>query len=237
MRYIPNKKTEMIADSIQVKGEKNNFYTFPLSGNHTIYIIININNCTSLRGLFSGIKMSSITFTPEFNTENIEDMNSMFGNCNSLISINFSNLNTKNVKNMEAMFYDCNSLQSMDFSNLDLRNVEVMYKFCYFCNSLTLVNFTNTRTLNVTSYPGMFGYCWNLTSLELPNFEAKNIDTLFLNCPNLRYIDIHSINCQSNDWFGVAAGYDFFNNGRIKINGNCASITQNPFSNWTIIKN
>ena len=90
---------------------------------------------------FGGIKnLISISFTPEFNTENVEYMNGMFDVCSSLISVNFSNLNTKKVKTMQDMFYGCASLNSMDFSNLDLRNVEIMYKFCYHCESLTLTN-------------------------------------------------------------------------------------------------
>ena len=52
MDYIPNKITEMVVDGIQVKEKQNNFYTFPLSGNHIVYIIINITNCTSLNNLF-----------------------------------------------------------------------------------------------------------------------------------------------------------------------------------------
>jgi len=141
MNYIPNKITEMIIDGIQVKEKENIFYIFPLCGNHTVYILINITNCSSLRALFGGVKnMTSIVFTSEFNTENVEDMNSMFDCCSSLFSINFSNLNTKNVKTMQDMFYGCTSLYSLDFSNLDLRNVEIMYKFCYHCESLTLTN-------------------------------------------------------------------------------------------------
>ena len=109
--YIPNKITEMIADDIQIKEKQDRFYTFPLSGNHTVYILINITNCTSLSYLFrEATNMTSIAFTSEFNTENVEDMSFMFQLCTSLISINFSNLNTKNVKNMHAMLHCCHSL-------------------------------------------------------------------------------------------------------------------------------
>ena len=44
INYIPNKITEMVVDGIQVKEKQNKFYTFPLSGNHIVYIIINITN-------------------------------------------------------------------------------------------------------------------------------------------------------------------------------------------------
>jgi len=237
MDYIPNKITEMVVDGIQVKEKENRFYSFPLSGNHIVYILINITNCSSLQGLFWEVtNMTSIDFTPEFNTENVEDISFMFQDCYSLVSINFSNLNTKNIKTMEGMFHSCFSLYSMDFSNLDLRNVEIMYKFCYYCESLVLTNFTNMRTLNVTSYPGMFGGCRNLTSLELANFRTRNIDSMFDYCPNLSYIDIQSINCQPKyeSEYG-SIGHGFPNNGTIKINNNCISLIQNTFSNWSII--
>ena len=194
MNYIPNKITEMVVDGIQVKEKQNIFYTFPLSGNHIMYILINITNCTSLNNLFGGnTNLTSIDFTSEFNTENVENMDSMFDECSSLVSIKFSNLNTKNVKSMHCMLHDCHSLYSMDFSNLDLTKVENMYKFCYQCYSLKLTNFTNMRTLNVSYYGGMFDQCYNLTSIELPNFKTKNIYTMLGYCPNLRYIKILSL--------------------------------------------
>ena len=236
MNYIPNNITEMVVDGILVKEKQNKFYTFPLSGNHIVYILINITNCGSLNNLFAEVtNMTSISFTTEFNTENVENMTTMFRDCSSLVSINFSNLNTKNVRTMEGMFHSCISLYSMDFSNLDLRNVEIMYEFCYYCESLTLTNFTNMRTLNVTSCPGIFDYCMNLTSIEIPNFKAKNIDGMFNFCPNLTYIDLHSINCQSNHELGRDIGYSFPNNGTIIINNNCVNSIQNTFSKWSII--
>ena len=106
MNYIPNKITEMIVDGIQVKEKQNIFYTVPLSGSHTIYILINITNCTSLNKLFEDNKnLTSIAFTSEFNTENVENMDSMFDYCSSLVSIKFSNLNTKNVKSMQLFIF------------------------------------------------------------------------------------------------------------------------------------
>ena len=235
MNYMPNTITEMIVDGIQENEEQkqNNWYTFHSNGKHIVCILINMTNCTSLQFFFSGIRnMVSISFTSEFNTENVVDMNSMFADCSSLVSINFSNLNTKNLKTMEGMFHSCRSLQSIDFSNLDLRNVEIMYKFCYICCSLVSVNFTNTRTLNLTSYPGMFGYCVNLTSIELPNFKIRNTDGMFEGCPNLRYFDLRSISCH----LVYDLVYYVSSNGTLIINSNCSDLIPNRFSNWTIIK-
>ena len=44
MNYLPNKITEIVVDGIEVEEGQDNFYTFPLSGIHTVYILINITN-------------------------------------------------------------------------------------------------------------------------------------------------------------------------------------------------
>ena len=233
MNYIPDRIIDMIVDGIQVnEGQyQNNWYTFHSSGNHIVCILIDITHLNSLQNFFRDItNLISISFTPEFNTENVENMNGMFWECISLISINFSNLNTKNVKDMEAMLYGCISLHSMDFSNLDLRNVEIMYKFCYRCDSLVLVNFTNTSTSNLTSYPGLFANCVNLTSVELPNFNARNIDGMFDHCPNLKYIDIRSLSGQEYGSIGEVSSY-----GTIITNSNCSNFFQSRFPNCTVV--
>ena len=90
MNYIPNKITEMVIDGIQVKEGQDNFYTFPSRGNHTVYILINVTNCTSLDSLFREVSnMTSIIFTSEFNTDNVENMNFMFYDCTSLVLLSF----------------------------------------------------------------------------------------------------------------------------------------------------
>ena len=43
----------------------------------------------------------------------------MFYECESLTSINLSNLNTQNVTDMSHMFYVCWSLTSINLSNLN----------------------------------------------------------------------------------------------------------------------
>ena len=82
----------------------------------------------------------------------------------------------------------------------------------------------------------MFGNCISLTSIELPNFKTRNIDDIFNYSPNLKYIDLQSLNChQSNDRYGNSIGEGFPNNGTIIINNNCISSIQNTFSNCSII--
>ena len=62
-------------------------FSFPEIGNHTIYFLFE-KNISSLKGLFNNNRnIYSISFTPDFKTENISDMSSMFYNCDNLISI------------------------------------------------------------------------------------------------------------------------------------------------------
>jgi len=89
------------------------------------------------------------------------------------------------------------------------------------------------RTLNVASYPGMFDSCYNLTSIELPNFKAKNLDNMFVFCPNLKYINIQSLNCQNYIW--PENYYDLPSYGIIKLNNDCINSLTNQISNWTKI--
>ena len=54
-------------------------------------------------------KYSSLTSLklPNFNTNNVTNMERMFYKCSSLTTLNLSNFNTNNVINMKYMFYKC----------------------------------------------------------------------------------------------------------------------------------
>jgi hypothetical protein len=59
---LPVDIIEMTVDGI--KTESNITYTFPLPGEHVVYKLLNLTNCTSLNNMFYGIdKMTSIIFT------------------------------------------------------------------------------------------------------------------------------------------------------------------------------
>ncbi len=122
----------MTVDGIKKEPSKN--YTFSLSGNHTVYILLDITNCTSLNNMFCDItKMISITFSSYFNTENIEEMDFTFCECTSITSIDFSILNTQNLKSVNGIFDCCSSLVKAYFSNLNLKNLETTNKMFFFC--------------------------------------------------------------------------------------------------------
>lgn len=106
-------------------------------------------------------QVETIDFGENFNTENVEDMRSMFYNCFRLTSLDVSNFNTQNVWNMSNMFSSCSALTSLNVSNFNTQNVRYM------------------------NY--MFSDCSGLTSLDLSSFSFShepNIDNIFYNTGN-----------------------------------------------------
>ena len=52
-------------------------------------------------------------------------MEAMFGECNSLASIDLSKLNTEEVETMYGMFYSCSSLTSIDVSQFKTDSLSI----------------------------------------------------------------------------------------------------------------
>lgn len=111
-------------------------------------------------------KLESIPEMNNFDTSLVKHMDSLFGSCKSLSSIDLTNFNTSNVTDMTWMFNGCNSLLNLDLSSFDTRNV--------------------------ISMSFLFYDCYNLTSLNLSNFDGskanKNKLEMFENCLKLQEI-------------------------------------------------
>ena len=99
----------------------------------------------------------------------------MFDGCDSLISIDLSNLNTQNLYIMKNMFYGCNSLSSINFTNINTENVEDMTGLFSECSSLTSVNLSNFNTKNVINMSWMFDGCVSLKSIDVSKFDTKKV--------------------------------------------------------------
>ena len=131
------------------------------------------------------------------NTAKVENMAYMFYNCQSLSSLNLSNINTANVKNMEHMFYYCQSLSSLNLSNINTANVKNMAYMFYYCRSLSSLNLSNINTANVKNMEHMFYYCQSLSSLNLSNINTANVEDMaymFYNCNKLSSLDLTNFN-------------------------------------------
>jgi surface protein len=72
------------------------------------------NNCSSLE---------NIEFQ-NFETENVENMNSVFEKCISLKSLNIDNFKTNKLTTMKKMFFDCESLNRLYLPYFDTKNID-----------------------------------------------------------------------------------------------------------------
>ena len=97
----------------------NNNYTFKNPGNHTVYILLNIDNLTSLH-LFNGTEnLKTIYFSKQCNTVKIKSFKDLFLDCSLLESIDIWNFNTEKVEIMDDMFSGCESLKINKISKIN----------------------------------------------------------------------------------------------------------------------
>ena len=103
----------------------------------TLRGIRNINNIDSM---FSGCEsLLSVSDIWKWNTSNIEDMHSLFSGCKSLSSLpDISKWDTSKVVDMSYMFYKCSSLKYLpDISKWDIKNLKKKNDMFSYCkNSL-----------------------------------------------------------------------------------------------------
>ena len=120
-------------------------------------------------------------------TSNVTNMNSMFGDCTSLITIPL--LDTSNVTDMRYMFQDCTSLTAIPL--LDTSKVTNMRYMFYGCTNLTTIPLLDTG--KVTYMDNMFQNCTSLSDESLNNILAmcKNA-TSYTGTKTLKYIGLTS---------------------------------------------
>ena len=152
---LPTTITKMIIDNEEI--EPVTSYTFSTTGYHTIYVLIDISESTSLYKMFYNIKnLDSIYFYKNFDTKNIQNFKWMFYGCTSLTEINMSSFDTSSLVYMERMFFDCQSLISVDLSNFDTTNLKGMEGLFIRGYSLQKINFDNINTESVTNMGSVF---------------------------------------------------------------------------------
>ena len=92
-------------------------------------------------------------------TSNVTDMNYMFGDCNSLTSLDVSSFNTSNVTDMNYMFGACGAITSLDLSSFDTSNVTDMHQMFALCKALTSLklssSFFNSSTVKEFDFSGL----------------------------------------------------------------------------------
>ena len=116
----------------------------------------------------------------------------LFYKCENLTTITgLDNLNTENVTNMENIFGSCYALTSVDVSKFNTSKVtDMSYMFSY-CRSLTTLDVSSFNTDKVTNMRGLFECCKLLTTIDIRNFntgEVKYMDYMFELCDQLTTI-------------------------------------------------
>ncbi len=150
-------------------------------------------NCTTLTSTaywFYGCEnLTTIKNISNLKTDNVTDINSMFGDCHSLKSIDFSSLNLSNVTNMHQVFEDCRALESIDFSGVNTENVTNMGDLFLNCKSLKTIDISSFNTKNVTKMTSMFYKCDVLTTIYVgEEWTTENVTEsgeMFEKSPNL----------------------------------------------------
>ena len=112
------------------------------------------------------------------NFRKVEDMKGLFYECSSLVKVdNF--FITLNVTTIDDMFYNCNSLQSIDLSNLYMPFLIGLVRGFFNCTSLETIelpNFNHSQDISENYLSGVFAFCNNLKYINLLNHVPMEKD-------------------------------------------------------------
>ena len=155
----------------------------------------------SLSGYFNGFKnLKSIKGLEFLDTSETLNMESMFGGCSSLTSLDVSGFKTDKVTRMDDMFFGCSGLTSLDMSGFKTDNVISMQSMFWGCSGLTELDVSSFKTDNLKNMFYMFYGCSGLTSLDLSGFKTDNariMTSMFDGCSGLKELDVSGFNTAS----------------------------------------
>ena len=202
--------------------------------------------------------LSSILIKQQWLMSKINDMSSMFFECNNLKHFNGSYLDTSEVKNFSKMFYNCKSLKkdkdlNVDFNTESAENLKEMF---YGCESLekTPNGISNWETKNIIDMSFMFSNCKNLKEIDLSELDipkVKYLTGMFKGCQSLKSItfknNINSNEVTKMDYMFAEcqkledlSGLSSFNTGNVKFMNNmfqnCSNLKGLDLSKWNTEK-
>ena len=147
---------------------------------------------TLLYAWFCGCReLKEVIGLENLNTAQTSDMDSMFKDCSSLVSIDLSSFDTTQVSDMNSMFEGCSALTHLDLSSFNTARVGKMCSMFQGCRSLKSLNLSSFNVSAVGEIDSMFSDCTALTQLDLSYFNPKNVDNMvdmFINCRELTSI-------------------------------------------------
>ena len=153
---------------------------------------------TTLRNLFQYFEsLTSISGFENLNTANVTDMQYMFNNCRSLVTLDLSAFNVNNVTSFKGMFAGCVELQTLNLSSWNTSNATDMSNMFYYCPKLETITFGSSwNTSNVTNMNHMFSECSSLGTLILDSgwdtSSVTDMNHMFDCCYNLGTLTLGS---------------------------------------------
>ena len=154
----------------QNKTKFNNIIKFNKKGKYKL-LILNNNKLENLEELFINCKeIKKIKFI-KFNTQNVQILNYMLSDYNSLISNNKSkDVNTQNVRSIKNNFSFCSPLTSIDLSNFNTQNIQYKDGMFFDYKSLTSIDVSIFNTQNVND----MNHSESFTSIDVSKFNTQN---------------------------------------------------------------
>ncbi len=147
---------------------------------------------TCLYEWFCGCReLKEVIGLENLNTAQTNDMDSMFKDCSSLVSIDLSSFDTTQVSDMKSVFSGCSALTHLDLSSFNTARVRYMCSMFQGCRSLKSLDLSSFNVSAVGEIYSMFSDCTALTQLDLSYFNPKNVDNMvdmFFNCRELTTI-------------------------------------------------
>lgn len=144
---------------------------------------------TTMRGMFRGCtKLTEVKNISSWDTKNVEDMEFLFRDCPSLVSLDLSGWNTAKVKILYGTFYNCVGLTSLDVSSWDTSAAENIGDTFYGCSGLTSLDVSKWNTDKVTQMHYIFYKCSSLKSLDLSKWNTVGVADMegtFFDCSSV----------------------------------------------------
>ena len=178
---------------------------------------------TNMQSLFRACTNIPVLDVSNWNTSAVTDMSFLFYNCSALTSLDLSSFDTSKVTDMRNMLSNCSGLTSLNLGNLDTSNVTNMGNMIAglgYSGTLDLSHFNTSAVTNIANFAmqskmtGFIAKDWNL-------LNCKQINALFLNCPNLQTVDL--------------SGWTFGNvTTMFGIFENCPNIESIDLSGWNL---
>ncbi|MBQ3185591.1 MAG: BspA family leucine-rich repeat surface protein, partial [Firmicutes bacterium] len=136
--------------------------------------------------------LKSIDFT-NLSTSNTTSLEGLFENCNKLASINFADIDTSKVIDFSGMFDNCKSLSNIDLSQFDTSQAVGFSSMFRDCDSLSNIDLSKLDTSKAESMDFMFSGCGQITELDVSGFDTSNVrfmGSMFESIPYLTTLDL-----------------------------------------------